>query len=218
MTETILEMARQFALDGLPILAQPFGSGHIHDTYRVTCDNAPGAKAYILQRLNRNVFRNPEAVMENIHRVTLHLRKKLEERQKSHDIREETLTLVPTRNGRAFHRDLAGEYWRVYEFIDRSKTFDTPSSPELVFEAARMFGEFSRDLAELPSDSLHETIPDFHNTPQRFSGVQAVCGGGCREAMRRSPSGNPVCDGPSGNRRRAGNPGSPGANSREGRS
>jgi len=186
MTETIVGIARQFTLDGHPRQAQPFGNGHIHDTYRVTCDSASGAKAYILQRLNRNVFRDPEAVMENIHRVTVHLRGKFETREKSRSARRETLTLVPARNGQAFHRDPEGEYWRVYEFIDRSKTFDTPSSPEPVFEAARMFGEFLRDLADLPADSLHETIPDFHNTPQRFQAfrraVEADAAKRCAEA------------------------------------
>lgn len=174
MSEAIIEIARQFSLDGPPVQARPFGSGHIHDTYKIVCEGARGQEAYILQRINRNVFRKPEAVMDNIQRVTLHLRKKLEEKILSTQIRRETLSLAPARGGEAFYRDPEGECWRVYRFIGQSKTYDTPEAPELVFEAARMFGEFLHDLADLPADSLHETIPDFHNTPLRL------------EAFRRS--------------------------------
>ncbi len=129
MTETIVEIARQFSMEAPPQRVEPFGSGHIHDTYRVTCEDASGSRAYILQRINRNVFRNPEAVMDNIHRVTRHLQRKIETRDALPENRRETLSLIPARNGAAFHRDSEGEYWRVYEFIDRRKPSIRPARP-----------------------------------------------------------------------------------------
>ena len=167
-------LAGEFQLPGNFLHAEPFGSGHINETCRLTFDRS----RFILQRLNPAVFQNPAAVMENIRRVTAHLAGK--------NIR--TLTLVPTRDGKTFYRDAAGSGWRVFPFIERTRAVDVVESPAQAFAAAKAFGEFQKQLADLPAPRLHETIPDFHHTPKRFIALEkAVAADACNRAASAKP-------------------------------
>src|SRR6185369_14293232 len=114
--------------------------------------------------------------MENIARVTDHLRSRL---AGDADVGRRVLQLVSTRAGANWHVDAEGRYWRAYRFIEQARTFDSVSSPRQAFEAAKAFGEFQRLLADLPEPRLHESIPDFHNTLKRFATFErAVAGNG----------------------------------------
>jgi Ser/Thr protein kinase RdoA (MazF antagonist) len=145
----------------------PFGRGHINDTYVVSFRQPDGAKCrYILQRINRFVFKDPEALMENVERVTRHLHSKIA--AAGGDPLRETLNLVPTLDGRSFFRDPGGEYWRVFHFIEGARTYESAESPQQIYQAAWAFGNFQRQLADFPAGQLHETIPFFHDTPRRF--------------------------------------------------
>ncbi len=166
----------------------PYGHGHIHDTYLATYDNAGSVARYIHQRINHHVFQHPPVLMENIARVTKHLRSKLESGAAGSilpaaEISRRTLTIIPTRNGAAFHLDSNGDYWRTYVYIENSATYDTPVSPAMAFEAARAFGQFQVLLSDLPVPPLHETIPLFHHTPSRF---QALTDAIARDAANRA--------------------------------
>lgn len=162
-------LVREFDLPGDFALAEPFGSGHINDTWRVTLVQNSVPRRYILQRLNHLVFKNPEAVMENISRVTAHLERKL---AGTSDAVRRMLSLVHTREGKSFHRDAVGNVWRVFPFIERTRTVDVVESPAQAFAAAKAFGQFQKLLADLPAPQLHETIPDFHHTPKRFAALE----------------------------------------------
>jgi Ser/Thr protein kinase RdoA (MazF antagonist) len=146
-------IAGQFKIAGDFISATPLGNGHINDTYCVTCRD----RRVVLQRINTQIFRDPVALMENIVRVTAYLG---------------APKLILARDGRPFHRDDAGNFWRMYHFIDDARTFDVADSPRQAFEAAKAFGIFQKSLADLPPPRLHETIPDFHHTPKRFAALQ----------------------------------------------
>jgi len=148
--------------------AEPFGQGHIHDTFVVRIESAGGVERVLLQRINRSVFPDPKAVMENVRRVTEHLRKKLPEAHPPGDPKRETLTLISTRAGHSCFCHSAGECWRMYRFIEGTETHQTAPSPNAVYEAARTFGRFQMLLMDLPGPRLQETIPDFHNTPKRY--------------------------------------------------
>jgi Ser/Thr protein kinase RdoA (MazF antagonist) len=161
------EITTRFAIDGEFHGAEPWGNGHINDTYRATYRHNGVFRHYIHQRINHKVFRNPEAMMDNIARVTAHLQEKLGPRTARHG-----LTLVPTRNGASFCRDKEGNYWRTYHFVEGARTHDTIQTARQAYEAARAFGEFQRLLADLPSPRLNETIPDFHHTPKRFAALE----------------------------------------------
>jgi len=166
MEHDIKHIAENFNLASKLIRSEPFGSGHINDTYCLTCEKDGRISHYILQRINHEVFKNPPAMMENIRRVTNHIHCKLQKQQNKLASRQ--LVVIDTKDGADFHQDDQGNYWRLYNQIENAITYDTIESPELAYEAARMFGRFAAMLTDLPGPPLHETIPDFHATPKRF--------------------------------------------------
>ena len=169
--EKFNDIARAFRCGGTYLGEDPYGSGHINDTFRVSYDEAGGRRVhYIHQHLNRRVFGNIPALMDNIGRVTRHQRAKLEEAAIP-DLGRRVLTLVPTVEGSDYHVDADGEYWRTFEFIENAIGHDVVENVGQAFEAARAFGEFQRQLADLPG-RLHEIIPNFHNTRSRFQDLQ----------------------------------------------
>ncbi len=148
-------------------------AGHINGTYRVTTDKA----RYILQKINKNVFQKPWEVMENVVGVTNHIRKKLEEEGK--DPLCGTLSFVKAGDAYYFC-DERGDYWRAYRFVD-GDCFQSCDSPDLFLRVGRAFGVFQRQLADYDAASLHEVIPDFHNTEKRYEALENavlddVCG------------------------------------------
>ena len=151
----------------------PHGSGHINDSYAVTYDQAGTPVRYFVQRVNHNIFKNVPALMENVERVTAHLQNQLAADGAGQPTRR-ALTLVPTRDGRCWHRCAAGNYWRMYLFIEGARTHDVITSAGQAERAAAAFGRFQGLLTTLPGGRLHDTIPDFHNTPARFAQFQAA--------------------------------------------
>lgn len=162
-------VARQFQIPGEFLSATPYGSGHINDTYAVEFTRHGRQVRYILQRINHNIFKNPAALMDNVQRVTAHLATKSAGEP---DQKRRVLTLVPTHDGLSFHRDGDGNHWRAYVFIESARTYDAVQSPKQALEAAKAFGRFQKLLSDLPAPRLHETIPDFHNTPKRFAALE----------------------------------------------
>jgi Ser/Thr protein kinase RdoA (MazF antagonist) len=110
--------------------------------------------------------------MENIIRVTAHIRTRTQETDLDRASRQ--LTVIESNDGNGLHRDAEGNFWRAYNFIEGAVTYDTVESPEPAYEAARMFGWFQNMLIDLPGPALHETICDFHNTPRRFETFRQV--------------------------------------------
>jgi len=156
-----------FIFDGAFIKAETYGLGHINDTYAANFRQEDGTtRRYIMQRINHYVFKKPDELMSNISAVTTHLREKIIESGGDPD--RETLTLIPTQNGEIYHQTEKGYYWRVYVFIENALTYQIPESLQHVYNAARTYGSFQQLLADFPAAQLNETIPDFHNTAQRF--------------------------------------------------
>lgn len=157
--------------------AEPFGNGHINDTFLVSVEGAEDR--YILQRINDYVFVKPPEVMENIHRVTGFLRGKIE--AEGGDPRRETLLLIPARDGALFVTDEEGSVWRSFLCVPDTVSPDLPDSHEMLEECGRAFGLFSRRLLDYPADTLHETIVGFHDTPHRMVQLE--------DAARRNAAG-----------------------------
>ena len=162
-------VAREFVIPGKLMNAVSYGSGHINDSYCVVSNSAGAQVRFIVQRINHNIFKNPVAMMENIERVTSHLAAQVAGEQGAE---RRVLTLVRKRDGTAWHRDEAGNYWRAYKFIENAASFDAVQSTAQAFEAARAFGQFQRMLSSLPAPRLQDTIPDFHHTPKRFMALE----------------------------------------------
>ena len=163
MEESVRQAAEAFDLPGGKIQAEPFGNGHINRTYKV-CPEGSGRR-YILQRINQYVFHHPDQVQENILAVTSHLREKI--RQEGGDPERETLRVMMTRDGKPYYLDGEGGWWRMFPFVEGTFSRDLPDSPEIFEECGEVFGRFQRRLNDFPAEKLHETIPDFHNTPWR---------------------------------------------------
>ena len=161
----VRSVASQFQVYGEFVSAEPYGSGHINDTYCAVFNQGGTPVRYILQRINLNVFKDPVALMENVQRVTTHVGQKVAD---APDFSRAALTLIPTREGGAWHCDREGNYWRTYIFIEGARTYDAVETPQQAFQAARAFGRFQKLLADLPAPRLHDTIPNFHHTPRRF--------------------------------------------------
>ena len=143
-----------------------YGSGHINDTYRLTYETPQGTKRYILQRMSKSIFTKPVELMENVSGVTAWLKKKIQEN--GGDPERETLTLVKSNDGLPYFVDSTGEYWRVYLFIEGATCYDAVKDDNDFYQSAVAFGHFQRLLADYPAETLHETIKDFHNTPDRL--------------------------------------------------
>jgi Ser/Thr protein kinase RdoA (MazF antagonist) len=163
---SVRQVIRCFRIDGELQSVEPWGSGHIHDTYAGRFRTAGGEVRFIHQRINDDVFPRPVEVMENIERVTGHLREKV--LAEGGDPERGCLQLVPAQDGGTCHRDGAGAFWRTYRFIEGAQTYNVVQRPEQVYQAARAFGRFQRRLRDLPGPPLHETIPRFGDSLRRF--------------------------------------------------
>ena len=168
--QQLTDISRQFQIYGEILHAETCKIGHINETYSATYDQGGMRVRYIHQKINQTVFKKPSLVMNNVMRVTTHLRRKLEEQNLSHVTRR-CLTIVPTRKGESFFRDREGNYWRTFVFVEGVETFESVQSPQQAFQAGKAFGLFQSLLVDLAGDRLHETIPDFHNTQKRFEAL-----------------------------------------------
>ena len=164
---TIKDICAHFDIGGKYIGCEEIVSGNINSTFRVRFVRDGKNKSYILQRINKSVFKEPEKVMDNIVRVTHHIRTNLVKEDRS------------TKTGvlRAFYSreedvpyiiDDCGDYWRCYRYIPNSITYDTCEDLDIICRAGEAFGRFQNHLKDFPAKSLFITIPDFHDTKKRF--------------------------------------------------
>ena len=155
-----------FVADGTFLNGEPYGSGHIHDTFRIETVERD-KDDYILQRLNNKIFKNIPELQHNIERVTVHLRNKLRTMPGS-DIKRECLSLIPSRDGKSWIIDGEGNYWRMYIFISNHHSYNVVDSPDKAFEGGKAIGRFQAMLSDMPGGPLFETIPWFHNIEKRL--------------------------------------------------
>ena len=166
----INQIASQFSIGGRVLSCETHGNGNVNDTFLLHCENGKHPHRFTLQRINHEVFRNPEGLMENFSRVTQHLQSKIS----SDNQEKKCLSLVSTIDGNSFHRDSRGNYWRMTKFVDGGRSLEVPDNLNQAYEAAKAFGEFQASLVDLPAENLIETIPDFHNTRMRFDDFRSI--------------------------------------------
>lgn len=173
MKADIPEVVDNFQFDGKFLEANPYGFGHINDTYSVWFRKNGAGYRYLLQRINHNVFKQPAELMQNIERVTRHLRHKIVTAGGNPD--RETLTLIPTHAGESYYVTSTGNYWRAYIFIEDALAHQVVKHPAHIYHAAKAFGKFQQLLSDFPADQLFETIPNFHHTARRYAAfIKAV--------------------------------------------
>ena len=162
-----------FDFGGEVVGAVRYGSGHINDTFCVHTQPGEGpCRRFILQRISAAAFHHPDQVMANIASVTAFLRRAIAEA--GGDPSRETMTVLPSRDGRSFYSDSEGGAWRVYPFIENTVCLQAAETPELFAASARTFGRFQRMLKDYPADTLYETIPHFHDTEDRLAKLKAA--------------------------------------------
>ena len=155
-----LEVLSQFFEFDRPPDIIPFGGGHINQTFQVNLPTAQGTKHYLLQQINHHVFKQPEMVMSNMDKVARHLSNTT---QLPH-----LLLPVPTLNRTLLATDNKGGYWRILPFITHTKTFSKVATVKHSFQGAKAFGCFLRGLLTIPSNTIFEIIPNFHNGKKRL--------------------------------------------------
>lgn len=160
------EVLNNYDLKGTLVSNEPYGSGHINDTFLLVFHEGNNDIKYVLQRMNNEIFRQPIELMENILGVTSHLRKKIIENGGNPE--RETLNVVSTKQEIPYFLDSTGNYWRIYKFITESKSYDQVEDSKDFYESGVSFGKFQCLLADYDAESLHETIEGFHNTKARF--------------------------------------------------
>ena len=163
MNKTLHQIANRFEIPSTVTKVEPLGAGFINDTYIARTDN-PEEK-YILQKKNKNIFPEVEAMMENILAVTDHIRRKVE--ASGGDVDREVMTVVKTSDGLPYFVDEDGEYWTVSKFIEGSVTYERADSMELAYKGGKGIGKFQSLLADFEGE-LSETIKGFHNIRHRF--------------------------------------------------
>jgi len=165
--ETLPEALAAWDFDGQVLGASRHGTGHINDTFCVETRDAGGrCVRFILQRINTEVFHDPAGLMENICGVTRYLRGQII--AQGGDPGRETLHVVPPKHGGSFYTDSAGGAWRVFTFVEGAVCLEQVEQPADFYESACMFGTFQRLLDGYPAHTLHETIPRFHDTVDRY--------------------------------------------------
>ena len=151
------KLLKQFRMEGQAVSCERYGFGHINETYLVVTDCG---HRYILQRISTSAFKDVTGLMNNIYLVTGHLRARTEN---PHGV----MTIIKTVDGGIFCQE--GEsYWRMYDFVEGSVALQASRNTEDFYQSAIAFGEFQSKLADFPVEQLVETIPNFHNTVDRY--------------------------------------------------
>ena len=158
-----LDMVAAVFVPGEVVASAPLGAGHIHATFAVDIRAAPGLRALVLQRLNTEVFPDPDALMENLLRVARHP-----------GVAAWVPGLLTTPGGDVLVRTPEGECWRAWERVTGAESFDLVEGPTVAREIGRAFGAFVAGLADLPGPPLHATLPDFHDTAAQLAKLEAA--------------------------------------------
>ena len=158
----IEKAAYAFQMDGNPVSCEELTQGHINRTLKITTDTG---KEYVLQMINKYVFRNPIRLMANISAVTEYLQQRVEDSRHAQHF-------IATYKGIYYHRDRKGEFWRMSDYVG-GFCLDMPESPEDFYQSALAFGRFQQLLSGFPAEELYETIPEFHNTIDRYKQFHA---------------------------------------------
>lgn len=172
MHQKLEQVSRLFCIKGTFTGYRPIQIGNVNQTYEVDFVTSEGqTKSYLIQNVNTYAFRRPVQLMENIDRVTEHIRRKKPDQISLH--------FHHTADRKIYVAD-GDNFWRMTNFIP-SVTYNSVIDPTVVRNAGRAFGEFQMLLSDFDITQLHETIPGFHDTRLRYRQLQS--------AMKANPVG-----------------------------
>ena len=181
------ELSKAFDFNGTYVSAEPFGMGHINDTYAMTFKNADNSThRYVLQCVNNKIFPDIEALMHNIVSVTQYL--KTEIKKDGGDPDRETLEFLPSTTGDSmfYHTNEYKQNFRAYRLVENAQAYQKAENPEMFADAGRAFGTFVRRLNKFPAHTLHEIIAKFHDTKKRFKDFQNAVKNGAPDRLKHA--------------------------------
>lgn len=155
------QIISKFQIQGKVTEVKALGEGFINDTLFVRIEGKAEPQ-YILQRKNHVVFPDVPAMMDNIKKVTEHIKTKVD------DPLRETLTVIPALDGELYYKDPDGNFWAVTLFIGGIKSYDRADTPELAYQGGKGLGHFHQLVSDF-KEPLAEVIKGFHNIRYRFS-------------------------------------------------
>lgn len=164
MDANLLNIVRQFCVSGEIYSIETLGEGFINDTFFVKTESNE-TPDYLLQRKNKSIFKNVPAMMDNIYRVTSHLKEKI--RLDGGDPMREAMTVIQTKEGKFYYQDEEGEYWAICLFISDSIAHESADTPELAYSGGKGIGKFQAMTADLDGQ-LADILPGFQNIRYRF--------------------------------------------------
>lgn len=167
-------IAKQFAVSGHLISVDPFGSGNVNDTYLAIFRTSYSEERFILQRVRKAVFPNPENIMHNMRIVTDICHKKLEEINDHSDRIWQLPKIIQTRDGQDFYFDGDGDLWRAISNIASAVSYEKVQSPDHAYEAGTVLGHFQKLISDIPCEQLSYAIESFHITPVYLAALDAA--------------------------------------------
>lgn len=185
MKNELFEVANLFVIDAPISAVEPLGEGFINDTFVVRCENST---RYILQRKNSKIFTDVPSMMDNIVRVSDHIKAKVV--RAAGDPSREAMTVIPTHHGKLYHIDAQGEYWAMCLFIEDTIAYNRADTPALAEAGGRGIGKFQAMLSDF-SEPLIDILPGFHDMTFRFKQWDAVI---AADPVGRAASVRPLID------------------------
>ncbi|NEP10412.1 MAG: aminoglycoside phosphotransferase family protein [Symploca sp. SIO2C1] len=181
--DNLAAIANQFKPQGKVIDIQEYGNGNINSTFLVTLD-AEAEKQFILQRINTEVFRQPELVMGNMRIVTEHIHHRLQHTLLSADRRWKMPSVLLTQDAQDYWIEPSGGFWRALSFIDAAQSFDTIQDTKHAREIGYALGMFHNLINDLPTERLADTLEGFHITPRYLQHYEQVL---AKSTVNKSP-------------------------------
>ena len=165
----IKNILNNYNISGVLLEVKQISTGNINKTYIVKYNDNGIEKRYLVQKINTGVFENPYELMQNIENVTNHIKNKL---TSINDKEHQVLQVIKTKNNEALclvkENDEDTSYYRIYNFIENSVSYDNSQDSKIVYNTGKAFGNFTKMLSDYPIECLNETIKDFHNTKKRY--------------------------------------------------
>jgi len=170
----VREILSEYNINQEHITFQPINNGLINQTWLVNNSSTN----YILQKINHNIFRNPDAIAQNVRMIADYFF--------LHNPGYLFVSPVKTKSGEEMIFLEDAGYYRLFPFIKKSHTINTVENPTQAYEAAAKFGEFTKLLSGFPVEKLQTTLPDFHNLSLRYQQFCEALQNGNAERIKKS--------------------------------
>lgn len=181
LKDTIWELIFAFNIKGQYLGYSRIDLGHINDTFVLNMSESGKPIRYVIQRINTTVFKNTEALINNIAMVTAHLQKEIKKENGTE--RNETLHILPESGGEFYYVAADAASYRIYDYVEDSVCYQSVPDAETFKQSAIAFARFEKYLAGFPTAEITDSIPEFHNTRKRFNALTEAVKNGIPERI-----------------------------------